>query len=167
MWRLRYENKPTNNNNTREWKKKLLPCLYTFIFFFPPPLFCSLYWRSTNPPIRGRSHLQRPVQGTSRPRLPPSCRRPQRTRAAAPYHQQPQQCTTQAATARCRQISMNGTCEKEKQQQQIEKNTRKNCEKKRLQYFKGEFKKNHFLESQKKTLLTWTEKSREAQTINF
>lgn len=151
-------------------KKKHLPCLYTVIFFFPPPLFCSLYGRSTNPPIRGRSHLQRPVQGTSRPRLPPSCRRPQRTRAAAPYHQQPQQCTTQAATARCRQISMNGTCEKEKQQQQrqIEKNTRKKMREKRLQYFKGELKKKKdFLESQKKTLLTWTEKSREAQTINF
>lgn len=66
--------------------------------------------RSTSRTPRGPSLLLQPARATSRPRRPPSCLRPQRTRAATPYHQQRQQCTTRAATARSRPISMNGTC---------------------------------------------------------
>ncbi|KAK7881802.1 hypothetical protein WMY93_030211 [Mugilogobius chulae] len=55
----------------------------------------------------GPSPLLQPARATSRPHRPQSSPRPQRTRAAAPYHQQHQQCITRAATARSRLISMN------------------------------------------------------------
>lgn len=94
---------------------KLEACIFLEsmqVYEFNTVKFCfSLSCRFTRLPRKDLNRRQRPVPGTSRPRRPPSCPRPQRTRVPVPYRRQPRQCTTRPITTpRCRQILMNGTC---------------------------------------------------------
>lgn len=168
MWRLRYQNKPTNNNNTREWKNKqtfALPLYLYFLFSLPHFLLSILkVHESTNPGSQPSPAASSGYESSTPPTIVSPSTENQSSSSISP-----------AATA-VHHTSSHSTLSsnfnewyvwKRKTNRKIEKNTRKKVREKRLQYFKGELKKNDFLESQKKTLLTWTEKSREAQTINF
>lgn len=155
MWRLRYENKPTNNNNTREWKKKTICPAFIPLFSFSLPHFFALY---TEGPRIHQSGVAAISSGQFRVRVVHAShhrvavhREPEQqlhitsSHSSAP-HKQPQHAVVKFQWMVRVKKKNNNNNDKSRRTHE------KNCEKKRLQYFKGELKKKKTSWNHKKRL---------------